>query len=45
MLLTRKTEPSDLPVCTQMALEAYERERAVNPVLPKVRTEDVLGPL
>ena len=45
MLLTRKTEPSDLPVCAQMALEAYERERAVNPVLPKVRTEDVLGPL
>lgn len=45
MLTTRKTEPSDLPVCAQMALEAYERERAANPVLPKVRTEDVLGPL
>ena len=45
MLTTRKTEPSDLPVCVQMALEAYERERTVNPELPKVRTEDVLGPL
>lgn len=45
MLTTRKTEPSDLPVCVQMALEAYGRERAANPVLPKVRTEDISGPL
>ena len=45
MLLTRKTGLSDLAVCTEMALEAYDRERAVNPVLPEVRAEDIARPL
>ena len=45
MLLTRKTTIEDLAACTKMALEAYDRERAVNSVLPEVRAEDIAGPL
>ena len=45
MLLTRKTTPEDLAVCTEMALEAYARERAANPVLTEARAEDLSGPL
>lgn len=45
MVLTRTAEFSDLAACTTLALDAYRRERAANPVLPAVQPEDLAEPL